>query len=748
MLDSESRRDVTAVVRLADRFLQAVADLLGAVLLVYTVRRAVLVLAGMLGSSSGPTEASSSLPDVLVLSACRNESGQVDGLCTALANLVYPTEKLHVVLIDDGSNDSTGAVMQTCIEGRQGWEVLRLPQSSGKAAALNMALRYTSFGEIVYVIDADHRPDPEALLRIVKYFSEPSVAGVTGRTIPRNPLASLVAYYAAIETAIHQLVTMRGKDRLDLGPALLGSNCAYRRSALLERDGFRPGALLEDYDATLSLYCQGYRVRFAEDAVAWHEVPETVGGYLEQHTRWGRGFHDVTRRYAARLIRASNMPWPLRLELLLSAAGYVDRLALVGTALLALLSTAGQPRLKIRYRILIAALVAPLVQIVLLLAGQRAPRAFWIRLPCVPVLLLIDILAATRSFVDTIRNRPRTWTKTMRCARSEPPDGVTGAPPMSPMAVVVISYNTRTLLRECLESVVAELPSELVVVDNASGDGSADMVVSSFPDAILVGNTQNIGFASAANRGIRAVASPYILLLNGDTRLPPGSLRELATYLWRHPSVAVVGPKLRDAIGRSQASERSFPAIWDLLLDWTHMYALIEGIPYIRESFPRTRRRTGARSVPWVLGAALAIRRTAFEDVGGFDPDFFLYYEEVDLCYRLRRAGWQVHFSPGVEVVHVGGASASQRPTETMVQAFRGLAQFYDRHYAGWRRRSLDVLLPALASARLVRDGVRWRLTDDPGSRSTLARNISAWKELQRGEWQMPAAAGGGTPAE
>jgi GT2 family glycosyltransferase len=275
------------------------------------------------------------------------------------------------------------------------------------------------------VYDADHRPAPQSLTRLVAAFDDPSVAGASGRTLPANATASLPAYYATVESLVHQLITLRAKDRLALAPALLGSNCAYRRRALIEAGGFRAGALLEDSDRTLALARRGHRLRFVPDATAWHQAPETVEGYIRQHLRWARGFNDVARDHAGAALLDRQLPLRLRIELALFSLGYLDRLALL--AGLALKVVGGSPRSPDGRRrakdeplgsVLKIALLMPLFQIAAALLIDRAPKAMWLRLPAVPLLFGLDILVAVRATIESLLNRPRIWTKTQRV--SEP----------------------------------------------------------------------------------------------------------------------------------------------------------------------------------------------------------------------------------------------------------------------------------------------------------------------------------------
>ncbi len=389
-----------------------------AVLVVFNLRRILFALTiffpTMTNDSLAETTQRDNRPDILVLVPCRDEAGVISGLFESLAAQEYPAEDYQVVLIDDASRDDTAAIMRRCLQEHPGWQMLSLPSNGGKPRALNLALAQFAFGEIVYVFDADHRPEASALRRAVSYFEDPRVAGVSGRTIPLNPLASPSAYYSTVESLVHQMVTMRAKDRLNLAPALLGSNCGYRRSALMDCGGFREGALLEDSDMTLALYMAGYRVRFAPDVIAYHQVPESIGGYLRQHRRWGRGFNDVVSNHAQALVRNKRLSPLLRAELFLFAAGYLDRLGLAGATLLTAISFVKRLGYKFPRRFLYLALLTPFLQVVALFLEQRASLQMWVRLIFMPVFLIVDIVAAAFAAFDSLLNRPRLWHKTER----------------------------------------------------------------------------------------------------------------------------------------------------------------------------------------------------------------------------------------------------------------------------------------------------------------------------------------------
>jgi cellulose synthase/poly-beta-1,6-N-acetylglucosamine synthase-like glycosyltransferase len=353
-------------------------------------------------------------PEILILIPCRDEADMIPGMYEYICKLDYPKEKTHVVLINDGSSDGSGVLMQEYVQCTQGWHVLDLQKNVGKSAALNLAINQYPVGEFIYVLDADHRPRPDALNLGIRYFDDPQVAGVSGQTIPLNPLCSPVSYYETVEASVHQMVTMRAKDRLDLAPALLGSNCIYRKQALIECGGFRNGALLEDTDLTIAFYRAGYKTRFVEEAISYHQVPKDIDGYIKQHSRWARGFNEVAKKHISGLISNNKLGFLLRTELLMFLAGYLDRVALFILILLKGLSTLlpGLPRVP--RKLLYFTLLSPFVQIIGLLIEQKATIAMWLRLPLIGVFFVIDIFIAVRAMVNTILRRPPVWLKTKR----------------------------------------------------------------------------------------------------------------------------------------------------------------------------------------------------------------------------------------------------------------------------------------------------------------------------------------------
>jgi N-acetylglucosaminyl-diphospho-decaprenol L-rhamnosyltransferase len=263
-------------------------------------------------------------------------------------------------------------------------------------------------------------------------------------------------------------------------------------------------------------------------------------------------------------------------------------------------------------------------------------------------------------------------------------------------AAVVVNHNTRDELLACLGTLVHAGADEIVVVDAGSSDGSAGAVRAHHPD-VRVLELDNLGFGRAANAGVAASGADVVVVANADTRFPAGAVRAMADHLAADERVGALGPLIRFPDGRLQWSARAFPSItqaighallgmWRPDNRWTRAYRLTDW-DHLSE-----------REVDWVSGACLALRREAFDAVGGFDPSYFMFVEDVDLCARLWEAGWSVVFSPVAEVTHVVGASVGARPFRMVVEHARSLNFFFTRRYArGWRRVAVPLIRLGLA---------------------------------------------------
>lgn len=313
---------------------------------------------------------------------------------------------------------------------------------------------------------------------------------------------------------------------------------------------------------------------------------------------------------------------------------------------------------------------------------------------------------------------------------------------MKTTAVCIVNYNTGDLLRECLHSVLAQNADEIVVVDCASADRSVEMMKTEFPSIPLIALQKNIGFGAASNQGIETCCSEQIVLLNADTRMKPGSLQALCTYLEDHPQAAIIGPRILNPDGTLQTSCFHFPTPLHIFLYISGLYRSIPRLPVLKQHSLQKMASESARPVPWILGAALAFRRETFEGLGGFDESFFMYFEEVDLCYRSFSQGKQIHFVPEAEIMHVGGGSTTQKRAWSYIQFFASLAQFYRKHYSGPLLTEMVFAVKAVVFFKLIRDFLLLKMTRDTTHQSTLAVDLNIHRQLLSGQWHRGSNAG------
>ena len=279
------------------------------------------------------------------------------------------------------------------------------------------------------------------------------------------------------------------------------------------------------------------------------------------------------------------------------------------------------------------------------------------------------------------------------------------------VAAVVVTYDALPWVEQCLDSVAGV---ETVVVDNGSRDGTRSFVRERYP-AVRVIEAENRGLGAGWNIGIRATAGRYVLLLNADACMLPGSLERLVDFTDTRPRAAVVGPRLLNPDGTLQRSVRGFPTVWRLATEYLFLRKLAPRSSAFNAFYAGGFDHDEAREVEVVMGACLLVRRSAIDEVGECDEDYFLFSEETDWCYRFRRAGWDVLFYPGAECVHVRGAAHRGRLYR---ENLRGHLLFLSKHRG-----------PAAAerARRLLLNALRMRGVLFPGERGRVYREAAEW---------------------
>lgn len=260
------------------------------------------------------------------------------------------------------------------------------------------------------------------------------------------------------------------------------------------------------------------------------------------------------------------------------------------------------------------------------------------------------------------------------------------------ISVIIVNWNVKGFLERCLASVYAftrDIAFEVVLVDNNSSDGSAAMVREKFPAVRLISNNDNLGFARANNQALKQAKGRYALFLNPDTEITGNALKAMADFMDAHEDIDAMAPQLVFPDGTVQPSCRHFPSpltdlIESLYLDW-----LFPKSPFFNRYRMGYWKHDSMRAVDVPYGACLFVRRSALEKAGAFDGRFFMYYDEIDLCYRINQAGGKIYFVPGIKVVHHGRRSSEQVPAETARWKARSKVLFFKKHYGAFGTWSL-----------------------------------------------------------
>jgi GT2 family glycosyltransferase len=255
----------------------------------------------------------------------------------------------------------------------------------------------------------------------------------------------------------------------------------------------------------------------------------------------------------------------------------------------------------------------------------------------------------------------------------------------STVSVIIVSWNAREYLMQCLASLSTEecrCQMEIIVVDNASSDGSADEVASCYPNVRLIRNTENLGFAKANNQGVSVSTGKYFCFVNSDVKVLPHCLSRLISFCEQNPRVGMVGPRVIGADGKLQRSCMGFPTVWNMFCRALALDTL----------FPRIKAFSGfklyhwpqesLRSVDILSGCFWLVRREALTQVGLLDEEFFMYAEDMDWCKRFWAKGWQVFFVPSAEAIHYGGASSSNAPVRFYLEMQRANLQYWKKHHS------------------------------------------------------------------
>lgn len=305
------------------------------------------------------------------------------------------------------------------------------------------------------------------------------------------------------------------------------------------------------------------------------------------------------------------------------------------------------------------------------------------------------------------------------------------------LSIVIVSWNVKGLLRACLRSTLEEqqsdasprLACEVIVVDNASTDGSADMVRQEFPAVRLIANADNVGFTRGNNQGIVASDGRHVLLLNPDTEVLDGALGEMVDYMEHSPEVGALGPKLLYPDGRVQSSRRRFPDLRTALVESTFLQPWFSGSDVLKRYYVLDRGDDEIQVVDWLVGACLMMRRAAVDEVGLLDERFFMYSEELDWCYRAKKKGWKIVYLPTARVIHHEGKSSEQVLPVRHIHFQRSKVLFFEKHHGRLQGELLRTYLLASYLWQTVLEGCKWLV----GHKRSLRRErVAAYGRVLR----------------
>jgi GT2 family glycosyltransferase len=315
-------------------------------------------------------------------------------------------------------------------------------------------------------------------------------------------------------------------------------------------------------------------------------------------------------------------------------------------------------------------------------------------------------------------------------------------------SVIIVSYNTRGLLKRCIDAVrdsAVGLSHEIIVVDNGSRDGSAEYLRKEFADVILIESAENIGFAGANNAGYERASGEYIVMLNSDAFLVGDSLAASVALMDRHPEVGLAGGRLVGEDGAWQPSARSFPGLWNHFLTLTGLAGKYSKSRFFGRPDMTWIDQDRELLCDWVPGAFSIVRRPILERLGFFDERFFLYFEEVDLCRRIRKAGWKVAYWPSIRVIHLGGASTAGFSRKLVTKSgmqmslWRLQSQYlYYRKNYGWGKAFASMAFESAFNFVRLRRNVAKDPDKAEESRVVLGSIRQAWAQTKGGKVSPP----------
>jgi GT2 family glycosyltransferase len=306
------------------------------------------------------------------------------------------------------------------------------------------------------------------------------------------------------------------------------------------------------------------------------------------------------------------------------------------------------------------------------------------------------------------------------------------SPPFA--SIIIVSWNAKRYLEECLTSLraVTEIPIEIIVVDNASSDGSPQMVEEKFPEVCLIQSPVNGGFSKGNNIGIARSRGKYLCLVNSDVNVPPGCVNELIAFMEANPDIGMAGPRWLAPGGQTQRSSMRFPTVGNTLGRALGADVMLKGTPWAGGHLMADFAHDHTRDVEVLNGWFWVVRRTALEQVGLLDEGFFMYGEDIDWSYRFYKAGWRRVFYAGVGATHYGGASSAAAPIRFYIEMQRAYFQYFEKHHGRLSRRVVQGIAALHELVRMAGYGAVYLVKPSgrENTRFVLSRSVAVLRWL------------------
>ena len=316
------------------------------------------------------------------------------------------------------------------------------------------------------------------------------------------------------------------------------------------------------------------------------------------------------------------------------------------------------------------------------------------------------------------------------------------------ISIIIVSWNVRSLLEQCLRSIHRNqysafniqsapnpehriLNTEILIVDNASHDGTVEMLRAEFPAVRVIANSANLGFTRANNQALALAQGRYLFLLNPDTELRADALQKMFEYAEQNPRVGIIGPQLFYGDGSIQSSRRRFPTRVTAFLESTILQQWFPQNRTLTQFYMRDTRDDETQPVDWINGSAMFVRRQVYDQVGGFDEAFFMYSEELDWCRRAKNAGWQIVYLPSAQITHYEGKSSEQVVAQRDIYFHSSKIRYYNKYHGVFFAETLRTFLLATFAFQIARESVKWMLGH---KRALRAQRVKAyWRVVKSG---------------